>query len=109
MSRILYSNDYITLVWEVRNVKDSATQPARKMLKLILTIQVNGKLKNHSYYINLEKNEYSDSGFWLQNYNEWYNVRNLLIDLWYPVEDKMNTWLSDLLDEKIKLVSDISE
>jgi len=99
MSTVIYSEDFISITWEIKEYKTEniidedvdnlnwkfaveveEEQEYQEQLHLIFTIQVNGKLKNFEWSFTLEKDSLKDWG-------EWYAVLNLLTSLGYKIGD----------------------
>lgn len=127
MSIIIYSEDFISISWEINEYKtedlveevDNTSFPTKidetktiqKQLHLIFTIQVNWKLKNFEWFFILEQftwweNSNKSSELSLKDWWEWYTILNLFTalgykiwdyELWQPWSWIINQWINKLI------------
>ena len=104
MSHIVHSSDNLTIFWDITEKNSD------KYLYLAFSIQVNGKTRSFSFYFKLLKDKTEDEVWYLKEYREWYNVYELLGNIWYPVGNYsadnpmggniIDTWIEDLLQSQ---------
>lgn len=102
----LYTTDYMSVIWEYQ-VDKWVTNPSEEhkeeRIKLIFTIQINGKIKSFEHYFLLER--YTPT---LKEWNTWYVLSKTLEELWYKIWEEgdlwttsvMNIWIPQLVDNQ---------
>lgn len=104
MSHIVHSSDNLTIFWDITEKNSD------KYLYLAFSIQVNGKTRSFSFYFPLIKELIEWETWYLKNYREWYNIYELLGNIWYPVWNYsadnpmwwniINEWIEELEQSK---------
>ena len=95
MSTIVYTEDFISIVWEIKEISTNSLikvsendfwtdleEDISRQLHLIFTIQVNWKLKHFQWHFVLEK---YNSWLGLKDWGEWYAIIGLISSLGYKI------------------------
>lgn len=102
MSQTLYTSDYMS-------VSGSITNTESPRLNLHFSIQVNGKMKSFTHFLELVKDETRWQMYELKDYRVWYAIAETLWELGYPIWDYnkdaplwmnfIKNWIDDCAEE----------
>lgn len=117
MSQTLHTSDYMSVIGEISEYKigngDGSVTIDGARLNLHFSIQVNGKMKTFTHFLELQVTEgpHPRLGkcYELKDYRVWYAIVETLWELWYPIGEYdsdtplamnfINSWIESCVEE----------